>query len=128
MSHNASVGQRLLDKAKNWPKSWAGSSANFPLAEGLLLTLTPFLESLVASGLSPTSLHRHFGNIWLMGGEITRKAEFDPTLRDVSPLDILLTSIDEEGGPICQHIYSDQELRSYESTCRKLYKYLISDE
>lgn len=128
MSKNPSVGQSLLEKARNWPNAWAGSSESLPQAEALLVTLVPFLESLVAAGLAPTTLHRHFGNIWLMGGELMRAAELDPTSHEMSSFDLLLTCIDEEGGPICKHVTSDQEQRSYDSTCRKLFKFMVPDK
>ena len=33
-------------------------------------------------------------------------------------------NIDEIGGPYCRHLDTDKEMKSYDATCKKLYKFL----
>ncbi len=62
-------------------------------------------------------------NLWLLGGEIIRAVN---TYEEYSipPAVNLRDSVDEEGGPYCQHLHSEEEQRSYNATCRKLHRFL----
>jgi hypothetical protein len=41
---------------------------------------------------------------------------------------LTLDSIGPEGGPYCRHLDSEEECRSFDATCRKLYKYLLGEK
>jgi hypothetical protein len=49
-----------------------GDEGDLPLGRAALAAMLPFLESLVAKELANTTVRRHFGNAWLLGGEIIR--------------------------------------------------------
>jgi len=55
-----------------WPRSWMGWEKDLPPGEPLVACFRPFLEHLVASDLSPTTIPKHVDNIWALGGEIIR--------------------------------------------------------
>ena len=85
----------------------------------------PFLEELVASGLSPKTIQKHVDNLWALGGEIIRGLHEDPSLRRKSTEEILDALIDEEGGPLIYAMESEEgQQRSFDSTCKKLYRFL----
>ena len=84
----------------------------------------PFLEHLVASNLSPTTIQKHVDNIWPLGGEIIRDLNENPSLRRKNIERILVDVIDEEGGPLLYGMASEEQQRSFDSTCRKLYQFL----
>ena len=85
----------------------------------------PFLEELVASGLSPKTIQKHVDNLWALGGEIIRGLHEDPSLTRKSTEQILDARIDEEGGPLIYAMESEEEQqRSFDSTCKKLYQFL----
>ncbi len=91
--------------------------------ERLLALLRPFLEHLAASGLSPKTIQKHVDNVWALGGEFIRDLHNDPALRK-KPVDVVLRRMIEYGGPL---LYSDggpEEQRSFDSTCRKLHRFL----
>ena len=125
MKHATDVGQRLLSEAQNWPESWRTEKADVPIGFGILNTVTPFLEFLAKSGAAETTLRRHFSNVWLLGGEIIRQSSYDSDLRSMSARDLVLHFLDEEGGPLSQHNSTESEQRSFDSSCRKLYKFLL---
>lgn len=84
----------------------------------------PFLEHLVASGLSRKSVCKHIDNLWVLGGEIIRDLNEDPSQRKVPVERILFDLVDDEGGPLIHGGASEEEQRSLDSTCRKLRRFL----
>ena len=73
--------------------------------------------------LSRKTLHRHRDNLWLLGGELIRKLHETPGFRR-RPIDqLVLAAVDEDGGPLIHHGTKEQQ-RSFDATCRKLYRFL----
>jgi hypothetical protein len=83
----------------------------------------PFIEHLASSSLSPKTIRRHVGNLWLLGGEIIRDLNYDPSLRKLAAPQLLRNGVGVDGGPI---IYDGSEDAQYslDSTCRKLHRFL----
>jgi len=111
---------RDLDR---WPRSWMGLEKDLPPGEQLLGHLRPFIEHLVSSSLSPKTIRRHVDNLWLLGGEIIRDLHYDPSLRKRATERLLRSVIHEDGGPLI-HNGSEDDQRSFDSTCRKLHRFL----
>jgi hypothetical protein len=107
----------------NWPRSWMGLDKDLPPGEQLLACLRPFIEHLALSTLSPKTIRRHVDNLWMLGGEIIRDLHYDPSLRKVAVERILRDAVYEDGGPLV-HNGSEEEQRSFDSTCRKLHRFL----
>src|SRR5215831_7423118 len=110
-----------------WPRSWMGVEKDLPIGDELVACLRPFIEHLASSSLSPKTIRRHVDNLWLLGGEIIRDLNFDPSLRRVSAEKLLRSVIHEDGGPLV-HNGSEDEQRSFDSTCRKLYRFLTQSQ
>src|SRR6266705_7226145 len=72
---------RDLDR---WPRSWMGLEKDLPPGEQLLACLRPFIEQLASSSLTPKTIRRHVDTLWLLGGEIIRDLNYDPSLRNVA--------------------------------------------
>jgi hypothetical protein len=100
-----------------------GLEKDLPPGEQLLAALRPFIEQLVSSSLSPKTIRRHVDNLWMLGGEIIRDLNYDPSLRKVAAERLLRNVIYEDGGPLI-HNGSEEEQRSFDSTCRKLHRFL----
>jgi|SRR6185369_811892 len=90
----------------------------------ILVVLEPFLSGLALSSLSSRTIVRHFDNAFLLGGVIIDEVNLDPELRALARLQLVLRFVDEEGGPFCSHISGEAGYRAYDSTCRRLYRYL----
>ena len=100
-----------------------GLEKDLPPGEQLLLHFRPFIAHLVSSGLSPKTVRRHVDNLWLLGGEIIRDLHYDPSLRKRTTERLLRSVIHDDGGPLI-HNGSEEEQRSFDSTCRKLHRFL----
>jgi hypothetical protein len=120
----ASAYGRDLD---NWPRSWMGLEKDLPPGEALVVCFRPFIEHLANSSLSPKTIRRHVDNLWLLGGEIVRDLNYTPALRKVPAEKLIRDVVGADGGPLIYH-GSEEEQRSLDSTCRKLYRFLNQPE
>ena len=100
-----------------------GIEKDQPYGQGILDVMRPFVDNLIAKGLSKKTIRRHMNNLWLLGGEIIRDVSTYNQYH-IPPGQTLRDSVYSEGGPYCQHLDSESDQRSFDSTCRKLYKFL----
>ena len=107
----------------DWPRSWMGWEKDLPPGEKIIICFRPFLEYLASSDLSPKIIQKHVDNLWVLGGEIIRDLNQIPSLRKV-PVEKLLADLVEDGGPLLYHSDSEEQQRSFESTCRKFRRFL----
>ena len=100
-----------------------GLEKDLPPGEQLVACFRPFIEHLASSSLSPKTIRRHVDNLWLLGGEIIRDLNYDPSQRKVAVHKLLRDAIGTDGGPL---IYNGSEEAQYslDSTCRKLHRFL----
>jgi hypothetical protein len=102
-----------------------GWEKDLPPGEKLVICFRPFLEHLVRSDLAPKTIQKHVDNLWVLGGEIIRDLNETPSLRKV-PVEKLLADLVDDGGPLLYHSDSEEQQRSFESTCRKFRRFLAS--
>ena len=100
-----------------------GCEKDLPVGERLVAYFRPLLEHLVHSDLSPKTIQKHVDNLWAVGGEIIRDLNYDPPLSKKTADQLLRGALDEEGGPLL-YSGSEEEQRSVDATCRKLYRFL----
>jgi len=102
-----------------------GWEKDVPPGEKLVACFRPFLEYLVTrTDLSPKTIQKHVDNLWALGGEIIRDLNETPSLRKKKIEQILFDVIDDDGGPLIYGVSSEQQQRSFDSTCRKLQRFL----
>ena len=104
-----------------------GVERDIPPGEQLIACFRPFLEQLVSSDLSRKTIRKHIDNLWVLGGELVRDMNETPKLRKLPAKDILLKVLDDEGWPLIHH-GSEQQQHSFDSTCRKLYRFLTDPQ
>ncbi len=113
---------------QEWPDSWKGENKDVPYGQGLIDLFRPFIQSLIDHGWSKATIRNHIDNLWLLGGEIIREVNDGNEYRRFTPRQKLMETIGLEGGPYCRHLDSEEEMRSFDATCRKLYKYLLGEK
>src|SRR6266849_4454335 len=106
-----------------WPRRWMGFPEDVLPGEHIVACFRPFLNHLHQRQLSPTTLRKHVNNLWVLGGEIIRRLHDTPSLGRVA-IDDLLFDVVEYGGPLPYGCDSEEEGRSFESTCRKFRRFL----
>lgn len=82
-----------------------------------------FILHLAGLELSRKTVRKHVDNLWVLGGELIRDLNETPSLRK-RPIEDLLFEAVEDGGFLPHHHDSEEQLRSFESTCRKLRRFL----
>ena len=88
----------------------------------------PFLREMLALSLSRKTLRQHRDNIWVLGGEVIRRLQMDSGLRRRPIQQVVLDLIGDDGGPLLSHGQSEAEQRSFDATCRKLFRFLTAPE
>jgi len=109
-----------------WPGSWAYEPRDIPYGLRVVECVTPFLRELLALPLSRKTLRRHRDNTWVLGGEVIRLLQMDSGLRRQPIEQLLLSLIGDDGGPLLSHGQSEAEQRSFDATCRKLFRFLTN--
>jgi hypothetical protein len=100
-----------------------GLEKDVPPGEALVVCFRPFIEHLASSGLSPRTIRRHVDNLWLLGGEIIRDLNYDPSLRKKTAAQLLCHAVYDDGGPLI-HNGSEADQHAFDATCRKLHRFL----
>jgi len=112
----------------NWPRSWRYEDRDVIPGEQIVAYITPFLRHLLTLGLSKKTLHRHRDNLWCLGGELIRTLQEDSKLRRQSIEALVRSSVGDDGGPLIYHGDSEAVQASFDSTCRKLARFLAAQD
>ena len=91
-----------------------------------MAVFTPFLLDLLEQGLSRKTRNLHRDNLWLLGGEIIRNINDTPKLRKRPVGELIREAIANDEGPLIHGGFSEQEQRSFDSTCKKLNRFLAA--
>ena len=111
-----------------WSGSWAYEPRDVPPGLRMVECFKPFLRELLALSLARKTLHQHRDNIWVLGGEVIRRVQMDSSLRRQPIQQVVLNLIGGDGGPLLSHGQSEAEQRSFDATCRKLFRFLTAPE
>lgn len=109
-----------------WARSWRYEDRDSVPGEAIVACFTPFLQHLLDLGLSRKTRNRHRDNLWRLGGELIRAIQENPRWRK-QPIPHLITSlVDDEGGPLLSDNDFEEDQSSFDSTCRKLARFLAT--
>ena len=72
-------------------------------------------------------MRKHVNNLRVLGGEMIRDLHETPALRKV-PVETLVFNVIQDGGPILYHNDSEEQQRSFESTCSKFRRFLQGEK
>ena len=120
----AVVTDKLRQQIGGWPELWKVVDSDVEIGRQLIRAFEPFLLDLFGQGLADKTLARHRDYIEMLGGEIIRRRHDEPGLAKQSAGALLLTLIEEDGGPLLWPRVSETTQRELDATCRKLYRFL----
>ena len=109
-----------------WPTSWCGEERDVIPGEQIVAVFTPFLLDLLAQGLTRKTRNLHRDNLWLLGGEIIRDINDTPKLRKRPVRELIREAVANDEGLLIHGGFSEQEQRSFDSTCKKLNRFLAT--
>jgi hypothetical protein len=107
-----------------WPRSWAYEARDIPSGLRIMQCFQPFLRHLLSSRLSRKTLRQHRDNVWALGGEVISRLQMDSGLRRQPMEQVLLDLVSDDGGPMLSHGQSEAAQRSFDATCRKLFRFI----
>ena len=107
----------------DWPDRWKGVEADREYGKEILQYFEPYVANLCNSTLTARTKKKHLDNLWLAGGELVRTVSVEEDY-GIDPLQLILKNFGADGGPYCRHLETEEELRSYDSSCRKFYKFI----
>jgi len=116
-----------------WPNEWMGVDEDLEIGRGLLGFFTPFIQLLIDEGYAKKTIDTHGSNLNILGGEIIERLNgTDEDNRKLSPKDLILHYVDEEGGPFLSFwdphdITEYRKLMAYAATCRKFLKFMTRE-
>jgi len=119
---------QLCPDVANWPQSWSYEPADIAPGQRIVDYLKPFLLHLLDQNLATKTLHRHRDSLWMLGGEVIRRRQEDTRLRKLAVEKAVFELLEEDGGPLIWPRISESAQRSFDATCRKLYRYVKTTE
>ena len=112
----------------HWPHRWRVEPRDLRPGERMLGAFKLFLVWLLDQGLSRKTLRTHRDHLDALGGELIRRINVDPKLRKRSIMSVLMETLGEDGGPLIYPRKTELEQRSFDSTCRKLHRFLLDSK
>ena len=115
---------KLHTDLANWPNIWAVEHSDVAIGHRIVESVQPFLASLLQQGLADKTLARHLEHLQMLGGEIIRRRQNDPSLATQPVGDLLLNFVEDDGGPLIWPRISESAQNAFDATCRKLHRFL----
>jgi hypothetical protein len=109
-----------------WPTIWHYEGRDLVPGEEIVAVFKPFRLHLLGQGLTRKTLNLHRDNLWLLGGELIRELHETPRLRKRPAREWIVSAVDGGEGPLLHGHATEQEQRSFDSTCKKLNRFLMA--
>ena len=114
-----------------WPEDWMVIEEDLAIGRGLLALFIPFIQHQIDRGMAKKTIQVHGQNLAILGSEIIERLnQNDEENRKLSPRELILHYVDEEGGPLVSHWdindFTDYRYHlAYDSTCRNFLKFIM---
>jgi hypothetical protein len=105
------------------PERWLGEAKDLPPGRKLIERFTPFPDAPCHVRSVEKNHSKPCRQYLATGGEIIRDLNEDPPLMKIAAEQLIRNVIHEDGGSLF-HNSSENEQRSFDSTCRKFYRFL----
>ncbi len=117
---------------QEWPTNWMIIDKDLETGKNLLALFELFIGTLIRNRLSVKTIKNHMVHLSILGEEIIRQLnDGDEKNRKLTPRKLLLEYLAEEYGPLVHHWAPNDSReegyqKSFDATCRKLYKFTTS--
>lgn len=115
---------KLCPDLVNWPELWAIEHDDVAIGQRIVDSIRPFLIDILQHALADKTLARHRDHLQMLGGEIICRRHDHPELAKQPVDELLLNLIEEDGGPLIWPRITESAQNAFDSTCRKLYRFL----
>lgn len=111
---------------EDWPKRWSYEESDLAPGHRIVEFFKPFLLHLLTKKLAPSTLRRHRDHLWMLGSEVIRRRQEDPHLCRLPVEKVTFTLLEEDGGPLIWPRITEQEQDTFDASCRKFYRFLMT--
>ena len=109
----------------DWSTIWHIEERDLVPGKDIVAVFTPFLLHLLHQGLTRKTFNLHRDNLWTLGGKLVSDLYDTPKLRRRPAIEWIMSAVDGGQGPLMHGgRISEQEQRRFDSTCKKLYRFL----
>jgi|SRR5579859_4931999 len=112
----------------DWARHWCYEPRDLLGGQQFVEHITPFLRHLLQSGLARRTLRRHRDNLRLLGAELIRRIQDEPSPRKLTIQGLLLELLEDDGGPLVYPLLPESEQIAFDGTCRKLFRFLTVNQ
>lgn len=109
-----------------WPHSWKCIREDIQYGEEIIKLFKLYIEDLKKEALTRKTINRHISHLWVLGGWLITQLNYDPEERDIKPHIHFLENIAGLDGPLI-HDFNEAEHSAFDASCRKFYKWLVSN-
>jgi hypothetical protein len=115
---------------EEWPENWMGVEEDLEIGHGLLGLFIPFIQHLIDEGWAAKTIKNHGYHLKMLGGEIIERLnQDDEDNRKLSPRELIIHYVDDEGGPLLSYLSPNIKAElarhmAYDATCRKFLKFV----
>ena len=113
-----------------WPNDWMAVEEDLEIGRGLLALFIPYVKHLIDERLAKKTIRNNGYHLKMLGGEIVERLnQADEDNRKLSPRELILHYVHEEGGPLLSFLDPNVKAElaqhmAYDATCRKLLKFV----
>jgi hypothetical protein len=111
----------------NWPQDWEIAKEDLIVGEAIKEQFKLFLINSIEQGRAKRTIKRYAVYLWVLGGELIRRINEDESERSLSGNDLILTYVDDSGGPYWRHARDEVEHDEYDAVCRKFFKFITQN-
>lgn len=117
-----------------WPTQWIIVNDDLAVGQQLLTVFEPFIDTLRKEGRAAKTLRKHLLHLHILGAEIIRRLnDGDEDNRTLLPVPLLLEYIEEDYGPLVHQWdpndrVDESNQKSFDATCRRLYKFISASK
>jgi hypothetical protein len=108
-----------------WPESWAIEPEDVPVGRALVAELRPYAVHLEQRGLTPKTVRRHLNDLWVIGGEIIRRINYDESKRKLAARKILLDAIEGGEAPLASGVTEAQQAE-LDAAAKRLLRFMTA--
>ncbi len=119
--------QAYCKDIESWPAKWEIAEEDIVIGKAITEKFKLFLIDRIEKGRAKKTIKNSATFLWVLGGELIRSINEDDSERQLTARELILKYIDDSGGPYWRHAYDEIEHARYDSVCKQLFKFMVTN-
>lgn len=112
---------------EDWPGRWEIAEEDLIVGESIKDQFKLFLIHSIEKGRAKRTIKIYSGYLCALGGELISRVNEDESERSLLGNELILKYVDSSGGPYWHHARDESEHDQYDSVCRQLFKFMMTN-